>query len=161
MKELNLIAAVADNYVIGANGKMPWHISEDFKLFKKNTVGSAIIMGSTTYQSIGKPLPDRLNIVLSRSMEQLPGIIIARNLDEAIHIAEQERDSAFVIGGSKVYSDVVDRINFAYISHVKGHFEGDTFFPKVDFSTWNIVDEQEYDAFTFKKYLVNQQEKIN
>ncbi len=156
-KEVNLIAAVAQNGIIGNNGTMPWHISEDFKLFKGYTTGSAIIMGRKTYESLGRPLPNRTNIVLSKQMKPQEGIIIAHDLEEAIKIAHSEKFMAFIIGGAQLYEQTLNEniIDFAFISHIKGSYEGDTFFPQKDFSKWKLLEQKEYQDFTFKKYNVN------
>ncbi len=150
----SIIAAVADNFAIGNNQKIPWHISEDFKLFKERTLNNVIIMGKNTWDSLPiKPLPNRINIVLNTEQIELNDAIVATSLDEAFNEASKYTDKEiFVIGGAFVYNQTIEDATYLYISHVKGNFEGNVFFPQFDKNKYKIIEEKEYDKFIFKKY---------
>jgi dihydrofolate reductase len=134
---IKAIVAMAENRVIGNAGTIPWHLPEDFKFFKATTMGHAILMGRKTYESIGKPLPGRENIVLSRTMPETPGITIVRSVEE-IQEPTDGRD-LFVIGGEEIYRLLLPRIQELYVTKVPLQIEGDTHFP--DF-------ESQFDAGT-------------
>ncbi len=151
--QYSLIAAIADNFVIGNGLKIPWHISEDFKLFKERTLNNVIIMGKKTWDSLPiKPLPNRINIVLTKDKIEIKGCFVATSLVEAFCEASKYDKEIFVIGGASIYSQTIDNAKYLYISHVKGNFEGDIFFPKFDKSKYKIVEEKEFDKFIFRKY---------
>lgn len=151
--EYSIIAAVSDNFVIGNGLKIPWHIPEDFKLFKERTLNNVIIMGKNTWDSLPiKPLPNRINIVLSKEKIEITRCFVVTNLDEAFNEASKYNKEIFVIGGASIYAQTIERAKYLYISHVKGNFEGDIFFPKFDKSKYKVVEEKEFDKFTFKKY---------
>lgn len=134
---IKAIVAMAENRVIGNAGTIPWHLPEDFKFFKATTIGHAILMGRKTYESIGKPLPGRENIVLSRTMPETPGITIVRSVEE-IQEPTDGRD-LFVIGGEEIYRLLLPRIQELYVTKVPRTIDGDTHFP--DF-------ESQFDAGT-------------
>ncbi|QQS20770.1 MAG: dihydrofolate reductase [Candidatus Moraniibacteriota bacterium] len=133
---LSLIAAVGEgNRVIGNKGKLPWHIPDDLAYFREKTKGHPVILGMKTFSSIGKPLPERTNIVLSDiPWESPPGILIASSLEEALTVAESAPGSeeVFVIGGGVVYKEAIARADRLYITLVFGHFSGDVFFPEYE-----------------------------
>jgi dihydrofolate reductase len=134
---IKAIVAMAENRVIGNAGVIPWHLPEDFKFFKATTMGHAILMGRKTYESIGKPLPGRENIVLSRTMPETPGVTVIRSLDE-LKEPTDGRD-LFVIGGEEIYRLLLPRVQELYATKVPRQIEGDTHFP--DF-------ESQFDAGT-------------
>jgi len=151
--EYSLIAAIADNFVIGNGLKIPWHISEDFKLFKERTLNNVIIMGKNTWDSLPiKPLPNRINIVLSKDEIEINGCFVATSLTQAFAEASKYDKEIFVIGGASIYAQTIETAKYLYISHVKGNFEGNIFFPKFDKSKYKVVEEKEFDKFIFKKY---------
>jgi len=129
---LSLIAAIAKNRAIGKDNHLLWHIPEDFKYFKTLTSGHPIIMGRKTYQSIGKPLPNRTNIIVSRDANYQPdGCIAAHSLEEAIHKATDiDQTEVFIIGGGQIYEQGMTLADRLYLTIVKGDFAGDTFFPE-------------------------------
>jgi dihydrofolate reductase len=130
---IKAIVAMAKNRVIGNAGTIPWHLPEDFKFFKATTMGHAILMGRKTYESIGKPLPGRENIVLSRTMpeESVPlGITLIRSLDE-LKEPTDGRD-LFVIGGEEIYRLLLPKIQELYVTKVPRTIEGDTHFPEFE-----------------------------
>ena len=125
---LSAIAAMAENRVIGRAGALPWHHPEDLKFFKRTTLGHPVLMGRTTYESIGRPLPGRLNLVLSRTLPETPGITVLRDLTElAGACGGVER--VFVIGGSQLYAELLPRCDEVFLTLVEGSPEGDAFMP--------------------------------
>jgi dihydrofolate reductase len=121
------IAAMSLNRVIGRGGQIPWHISEDFQWFKKVTTGHVVLMGRKTFESLGKPLPNRTNVVLTRG-DDIPGVTTLHNLADlsASHYAPHE---IFVIGGAEIYAQLLPRCRELYLSVVLREVEGDAFFP--------------------------------
>lgn len=141
-----LIVAAADNNAIGVKGDLPWHISEDLKYFKRVTHGYPVIMGRTTYESIGRPLPGRKNIVLTSRGEIHPAVVSVSSFEEAYAAAEPS-DKCFVIGGASVYAAVIDSVDKIYLTRVHADIkEADAFFPELDLSVW----KQESKSETFK-----------
>ncbi len=138
---LSIIVAVARNGVIGRGGGLAWRISDDLKRFKETTTGHPVVMGRKTFDSIGKPLPDRANIVVSRKMPGREGVIAARSLEEAIEIAESEAaglgvDEVFIIGGADIYRKILPRCDRIYLTEVDADVEGDVYFPPLDPAEW-------------------------
>lgn len=162
MTGLALIAAVADNGVIGRAGDLPWRLPDDLKRFKRLTMGKPVILGRKTYQSIGRPLPGRTMIVLSRSAGagDFPAeIAIAANLDDALRRAG-EAEEAMVIGGAAVYAEALPRAERMHLTRVHAEVEGDVVFPPFDASAWRVeseshhpADERHAYAFTFRDYV--------
>ena len=151
--DLRIIAAVSDNNVIGVKGKIPWHIPEDLRRFKELTLDHPVIMGRRTYESIPerfRPLPKRKNIVLSSSLSDQEGIYIARTIDEALELIE-DRDS-YVIGGRRVYELFLPYVDRLEITRVHRSFEGETFFPEVNWDEWETSNEE--------RDLVSENERI-
>jgi len=131
-----LIVALADNRAIGRGGTMPWHISEDLKFFKKTTMSCPVIMGRTTFESLGRPLPGRRNIILSRTCGEISGAEVVSSLEEAYSLVKDEQ-KAFVIGGASVYGASLPEIDTMYITHLHTVVEdADTFFPEFDPAEW-------------------------
>lgn len=129
---ISMIAAISENHALGKNNKLLWHIPEDFQKFKKITLGHPVIMGEKTFNSIGKPLPGRLNIVLSKNKNlQIKDCVIADSIPEAIFIAkEYDNNEIFFIGGGSIYSQALDLADRLYLTIVEGKFDADTFFPE-------------------------------
>lgn len=134
---LSIIAAIGDNRELGKNNALLWHIPEDMKRFKTLTTGHTVIMGRKTYQSIGKSLPNRTNIIITMDKEfTAAGCIIAHSLDEAIQ--KSQDTEIFIIGGASVYRQAIDKADKLYLTKVKGTFDADTYFP--DYSRFlNVV----------------------
>ena len=152
---LQLIAAIAANGVIGRAGQLPWHLPDDLKHFKQLTLGHAVIMGRRTYESIGRPLPQRRSIVVSRSLS-IPRVEVVSTMDEAIQLAG---DGAFVIGGAMLYTEALGRADVLHLTELDDAVEGDTFFPAFDRSQWRVSEESRHErderhahAFTFRTY---------
>jgi dihydrofolate reductase len=121
------IAAISANRVIGKNSQIPWHLPEDFKWFKRLTSGHTLLMGRKTFESIGKPLPNRTTLVLSRSGFQYPGVLTIKNLSEARPAAPDQK--IFVCGGAEIYALALPFCSELYLTHVRREVDGDTFFP--------------------------------
>ena len=145
---LELIAAVAANGVIGRAGQLPWHLPDDLKRFKQLTYGHAIVMGRRTYESIGRPLPGRQNVVVSRGWKQRPhpDLVLAASLDEAIFEAAASPPPAFIIGGAALYAAALPRVDVMHLTELDDAVDGDTFFPPFDRSQWRVVDAIRHDA---------------
>ena len=151
---ITLIAAMDKNRVIGKGEAIPWHLPADFAHFKEVTTGHPVIMGSTTYESIGKPLPNRTNIILSRSNEEIEGCIVAHSLEEAFEIASDKDDNIFVIGGASVYAQALpfaDRLDLALVD---AQVDGDIFFPEFDAKEWIEKSRKEKSADEKNKYNI-------
>ena len=144
MMKLSIIVAVAENSVIGNKNQLIWHLPEDLKMFKKLTTGHPIIMGRKTFESIGKPLPNRTSIIISRNADfKAEGCITVGSLEDAIAKASEiESDEAFVIGGAEIYKLAIPFADKIYFTEVKHSFEGDTFFPDIDMSAWKEVSRE-------------------
>lgn len=143
---LALIVAVARNGVIGRDGTLPWHVSEDLKHFKKSTEGHAIIMGRKTHDSIGRALPKRRNIVLTRQTAALfPGCETAHSLGEAIALARSTDDCPFIIGGASLYEEALPLATELHLTMIDEDVEGDTYFPD-DLSAFVEVESRKGDT---------------
>lgn len=148
--------AVADNLVIGKNNNLPWHLPEDLKHFKELTLGKTVVMGRKTYESIfarlGKPLPGRTNVVITRQSDyQVPeGVLVFHSLDEAVSgLLSQD---LYIIGGAEIYKQALPLAEVMYVTRVFGNFEGDAFFPEVDWKLWEKLEEEAHEKFSFIKY---------
>lgn len=145
---LSAIVAMAENRVIGKNNQLPWHLPADLRHFKQITTGNAIIMGRKTYESIGKPLPNRTNIVISRNLSyRVPGCQVVGSIEEAVEIAEAEkRAEIFIIGGSEVYEQLMPYVEKIYMTIVHQNFEGDAYFPELNSSEWTETEREDHAA---------------
>ena len=137
MVSLELIVALADNFVIGINKEIPWHLSEDLKHFKAVTLNSNIVMGRRTFESIGRPLPKRRNIVISRDKSLCEkGVEVVSSLDEACRLVEKEPKNGFpcdrliVIGGERLYKEALPKAKVLHLTRIHQSFAGDTYFPR-------------------------------
>jgi dihydrofolate reductase len=142
-----IVAAVAKNGVIGKDNDLPWYLSADLRHFKELTSGRTVIMGRKTFDSIverlGKPLPNRTNVVVSRSLQQIDNnVAVYDNLTSAV---SKEPDS-FIIGGAQIYNAALsdDVVDYLYITEVQAHIEGDTFFPEINLKDWEEVSRESY-----------------
>ena len=144
--KISIIVAAATNNVIGSDGELPWRLPEDLKRFKQLTIGKPVIMGRLTYESIGKPLPDRRNIVLSaRKGLNIEGCDVVDTPDAAIRLAGGAEE-VMVIGGGSVYSQMLPMADRIYMTRINGTFDGDTFFPELDDKEWQVVDRVDFPA---------------
>jgi dihydrofolate reductase len=133
---IEIIVAMSENRVIGYRKKMPWHLPADLKHFKDITMGKPILMGRTTYESIGKPLPGRCNIVITRDVEfRAPGCVLTNSIDCALEAASYS-DKLLVIGGASLYEHMLPRSQRIYLTLIHADFPGDTHFPEIDKNEW-------------------------
>ena len=147
---ISIIVAMTNNRVIGKDNEMPWHLSDDLKNFKKLTLGKTVIMGRLTYDSIGKPLPNRRNIVLSRSLKDKK-VNVLSNVEEALEVTSAEEE-VFIIGGQDIYSQTIRKATKLYITMIDSEIEGDKFFPNIDLSQWKIIDSLAYSKGEFNSH---------
>lgn len=150
--KLAIIAALSRNRIIGYKGKLPWHISEDLKRFKKLTTGHTVLMGRKTFESIGKPLPNRRNVVLSS--KQIPGVETYPTLAQALEALDKE-ERVFVIGGGELFMQLVDHADELYLTLVDQTIIGDTFFPPYVHligDRYSLVEREEHQGYAFEDY---------
>lgn len=146
--EVSFVVAIAENGVIGHEGDLPWKLSSDLKRFKALTLGKPVIMGRKTYQSIGKPLPGRANIVITRDAAfAAEGVHVVGSVDEALALGErlvraEGGHEIAVIGGGQIYAQTLDRATFLHVTHVEASLEGDTRFRPIDPAVWQSGDEE-------------------
>lgn len=138
--KISLIVAMASNRVIGINGQMPWHLSADLKKFKQITTGHPIVMGRKTYQSMGRPLPGRRNLIISRNTDyQVAGCEVFSDIQAAIASCK-ESEELFVIGGAAFYEAMLPKANFLYLTQIHTEFAGDTYFPEINAQEWQEIE---------------------
>lgn len=148
---LAIIAAVADNAVIGRDNDLPWRLSEDLRRFKALTLGNPVIMGRRTFESMGRPLPERRNIVLSTTPGYgAPGIEVYGSLDEAL--AAIDGGLAFILGGQRLFAEALPRADLLYLTRVRASVEGDVTFPDYDRSQWRLTATDEHPADERNEY---------
>ena len=143
---LAVIAAVAANGTIGAGGALPWRLADDLRRFRALTTGHAVVMGRRTWQSLGRPLPDRQNLVVSRDTSfDAPGAEVARSLDEALSLVRLPLP-AFCIGGAELYALALPRADVLYLTEIERDFAGDVRFPAFDRAEWREVAREQHTA---------------
>ena len=140
---VSLIAAMDKNQLIGVKNGLPWHLPADFKHFKDVTMSKPVIMGRKTFESIGKSLPGRKNIVISRKGFVADGISVVDSIDEALQLVSGVEE-VMIIGGASFYQQMIDRADRMYLTHVDAECEGDAWFPEFDLANWEIVSKQSY-----------------
>ncbi|UBB89461.1 dihydrofolate reductase [Candidatus Kaistella beijingensis] len=139
---ITLVVAMGLNREIGVDNQLPWHLPKDLKHFKEITSGHPIIMGRKTYESIGKPLPNRTNIVISRKKDWFEeGILIVGSIKEAIKFGQKIDEDIFIIGGGNIFEQTMDIADKLEVTEIKTNIEADTFFPKIDPKNWTKTDE--------------------
>ncbi len=155
---VSIIAAVAENGVIGDKNALLWHISEDLKYFKTLTTGHPVIMGRKTWESLGRPLPNRENVVVTRQQLDIPGCRVVHSLDEAVALFPSGEE-LFVIGGAQLYAQALPMADRLYLTRVFHAYEGDTRFPAWDEAAWRLVASESFPcgrdypyAFAFECY---------
>jgi dihydrofolate reductase len=138
---LAIIVAMDNNNLIGTNNSLPWHLPADLQYFKQTTLGKTVVMGRKTYQSIGKPLPNRKNVILTRDVNfSVDGCEIIHSLDE---LKNYKNDDVFIIGGSNLYTQTLALANKLYITKIDYEFKGDAYFPKID-NSWNLISNNKH-----------------
>tara|TARA_B100002019_G_scaffold258348_1_gene243018 strand:- start:101 stop:610 length:510 start_codon:yes stop_codon:yes gene_type:complete len=150
-REFSLIVAFNHNMVIGVDGYLPWRLSADLQNFKRLTLNHSVIMGRKTFESIGKPLPERQNIVVSNTLKKsIPNITVTRSVEEAMSISKSKK--SFFIGGSKIYQTALCFVDSIYLTLVNSSSIGDAFFPRFDMEDWTVLFETRYRADTHNEY---------
>jgi dihydrofolate reductase len=153
---ISIISAISQNRAIGKKNKLLWHIGEDLRRFKALTEGHPVVMGRKTFESLGKALPNRTNIVVTRDkMFEIPGVVIARSLEEAIEVAKKENPPAggeiFIIGGGQIYEQAIKLADKLYLTIVEGEYEADTFFPDYsDFKKVIFEEKRESEGYKYE-----------
>jgi len=148
----SLIVALSQNHVIGRNNNLPWYLPNDLKYFKQVTMGLPIVMGRKTFESIGKPLPGRTNIVVTRNTDwRAEGVRAVHSLEDAFTLAESiaeidGREELMIIGGDQIYQAALPLVDRMYLTEVHAEIQGDAYFPKFDRDAWDIVGCEDFDA---------------
>ena len=149
---ISIIAAVAENNVIGKNGQLPWHLPADLMHFKNLTMGHHIIMGRKTFESVGKPLPGRTNIIISRQNDlKEANCIVVHSLDEAIKYIVEDNEP-FICGGAEIYKQAFDIADKMYLTRIHEEFDGDTFFPEINMNVWTETGREDFEPDDKNKY---------
>ena len=149
---LSIIVAVADNHVIGKENKLIWHLPADLKRLKALTMGHHLIMGRKTFESLGKPLPGRPHIVISRNPDlKIEGVTVVPDLDRAISLASSDEE-AFIFGGAEIYKQSMNLASRIYLTRVHSYFDGDAFFPEIDLKLWRLTDKEDFQPDDRNKY---------
>jgi dihydrofolate reductase len=150
---LEIVVGYDEKRLIGNGSELPWHIPDDLKHFKNLTSGNRIIMGRKTYESIGRLLPNRENIILSRTKEyRVDGALVVSDIKELLQILDDNKKN-FIIGGAKIYKELLPFTDKLHISHIKGTYKGDVYFPEVNWELFDIVEEVEYKDFVYRQYI--------
>ena len=146
-----IIAAIAQNGIIGKDGKLPWNSDEEMKHFQETTKGSVVLFGRVTFESFGKPLKERLNVVISSSTELADGyknVVAFSDLNAAYeYLSKQDIDKVFICGGKNIYEEELNKADEMILSWMNFKAEGDTKFPEIDFDQWKITDKKDYKEF--------------
>ena len=156
MNKFSIIVAMSENYVIGLNNSLPWRLSDDLKRFKEITTGHQIVMGRKTYESIGRPLPNRDNFVLTRNAKlQIDGINVIKSLND---IPSSDKKT-FIIGGGEIYAQLINSCDELLVTKIHCEIDGDAYFPIIDLSVWSLINQSEkftendleYSYLTYRK----------
>jgi len=145
---ITIIAAIGESNELGKNNDLIWHLSADLKRFRKLTTGNTIVMGRNTYESIGKPLPNRRSIVITRNTEyKIDGCDVVNSLEDAIELASND-NRVFIIGGAQIYQQAIklNKVDTLDITVVHDNFDADVYFPEIDKNVWKLYSEENYKA---------------
>lgn len=149
---LSLIVAVSENRVIGRDGQLPWRLSADLRRFKRLTMGHHIIMGRRTFESIGRLLPGRTMVVVTRQADYEAGeALVAHGIDEALGLAASD-DQVFIIGGGEIYRQALPAVNRIFMTQVHTQIQGDAFFPELQLDDWQLVEQSQHPADEQNEY---------
>lgn len=150
---VTIIAAIAENNALGKNNQLIWHLPADLKRFKKTTLNHVVIMGRKTFESLGKPLPNRTNIIITRDKNyKAESCIVVNSLTEALKVAAKEDENPFILGGAEIYKQAIpftDRLDLTFVYH---KFEADVFFPEIDRKIWKETSRENFKADDKNKY---------
>ena len=141
---VSIIVALAENRVIGDKNSLLWHITEDMKFFRRTTSGHPVIMGRKTYDSLGRPLPNRTNVVISRTTTHIEGCTVVGSLEDALKLFSEDEE-VFIIGGAQIYAQALECADRLYLTLVERDYEGDTSFPEIDYRYWQLVAEERHE----------------
>lgn len=148
MMTLSIIVAMANNHAIGKDNRLLWRLPEDLRYFKRITIGKPVVMGRKTFESIGRPLPERTNIVITRQTGwQHEGVEVAHTVDSALAAARlliAEGDEVMVIGGAEIYREVLPKADKLYLTRVNVSLDGDAFFPELNFAQWQKIRQDDF-----------------
>ena len=148
-----IVVAVAENNVIGKDNQLIWHLPADLRFFKNLTMGHPILMGRKTYESIGKPLPGRTTVIVTRQHDfEALGCIVTNSVDEAIAEARKLDQDVYIIGGAEIYKQALNKVDTIYLTRVHHAFDGDTFFPEIDEKNWEVASEEKHEPDEKNKY---------
>ncbi len=152
MASLSIIVAMANNRAIGKDNQLLWHLPEDLRYFKRMTMGKPMVMGRKTFESIGRPLPGRLNIVVTRQQEwQHEGVKVVHSIDEAMQLANAQAsidgiDEVMLIGGAELYTNALPNADKIYLTRVDAEINGDAFFPEINENEWQEISRESFPA---------------
>lgn len=149
---INIIAAMTRSGVIGKDNSLPWNIPDEMKHFRSTTTGCTVIMGLRTFESIGRPLPNRNNIVLGPPDLVIPGVTVCSSVENALMVAKTFDKENFVIGGAYTYAQFLPYADRLFMSYIKQDYDGNVFFPEWDQSEWEVIERIEYSEFEFVLY---------
>jgi dihydrofolate reductase len=141
---ISIIVAIGENHAIGKNNQLLWHMPNDLKHFKTITSGRTIIMGRKTFDSVGKPLPRRRNIVVTRQDIEIPGCEVVKSIDEGLALCAHD-DEVFIGGGAEIYRQAMAKTDRIYLTIIHKEFEADTFFPEIDYLQWQEVSREDFE----------------
>jgi dihydrofolate reductase len=142
---ISIIVAISENNAIGKNNQLLWHLPADLKHFRVKTSGRTIIMGRKTFDSVGKPLPNRRNIVVTRQDIKIEGAEVVKSIDDGIALCQGE-DEVFIGGGAEIYRQAMDKTDKIYLTIVHETFEADTFFPEINYKEWVETEREDHQA---------------
>lgn len=148
---VTIVVAIAENYAIGKSNQLLWHMPADLKHFKQITSGHTIIMGRKTYDSVGKPLPNRRNIIISRQDVTIPGCEVVQSVEDALELCANE-DEVFIVGGAEIYKLAMNKTDRIYLTIIHHSFDADSFFPEIDYMEWKEVSREDHPADEKHKY---------
>ena len=141
---VSIIVAIAKNGIIGDKNSLLWHISEDMRFFRETTSGHPVIMGRKTYDSLGRPLPKRTNVVISRTTKHIEGCTVVGSLEEAIALFPKEEE-VFIIGGAQIYNQAMPLADRLYLTIIDKEYEGDSSFPEIDYNSWRQISCEKFE----------------
>src|SRR4051812_577515 len=149
---ISLIFAASENNVIGKNNQLPWHLPADLKFFKNTTTGHHIIMGRKTYESVGRPLPNRTNVIITRDAGyKAEGCVVVKSLDEALKVSAGDNE-IFITGGGEIFKQAIHLANKIYFTKIHHSFEGDAFAPAIDYKIWKEAKREDFQPDEKNKY---------
>ena len=152
-KNLSIAVAIGENYAIGKNNQLLWHMPADLKFFKQTTSGHTVVMGRKTFDSVGRPLPNRRNIVITRDTElKIEGVEVVNSLEEALTITSTEEKPVFIVGGAEIYKQALPKTQTIYLTTIHHAFDADTFFPQIDRKEWKVISSESHNADEKNKY---------